>query len=51
MAKMLGRHRSKISRSLKDAKGLINGRDQEAIIAAATRAGIALKPADMIPEQ
>lgn len=50
-AKCLNRHRSKISRELKDKKGLISGRDQELILAAAKRAGVALSADDMMPTQ
>lgn len=49
LAKMLGRHRSKISRALKDEKGLISGRDQELIIETARAAGVEITPSDMMP--
>jgi IS30 family transposase len=49
LAKLLGRHRSKISRALKDDKGLISGRDQELIIEAARQTGASVEPHDMLP--
>lgn len=49
LAKLLGRHRSKVSRALKDEKGLISGRDQELILDAARRAGVVVTPDDMMP--
>ena len=49
LAKLLGRHRSKVSRALKDEKGLISGRDQELILDAARKAGIVVTPDDMMP--
>lgn len=49
LAKVLGRHRSKISRALNDDKGLINGRDQELILAAAAREGVDIAPEDLTP--
>jgi len=45
----LGRHRSKVSRALSDAKGLISGRDQELILAAARDRNIRIDAADMMP--
>ncbi|UPK31803.1 hypothetical protein IVB18_26090 [Bradyrhizobium sp. 186] len=48
-ARALDRHRSKVSRALKDAKGLISGRDQEAILAAAKKGNVAITAADMMP--
>lgn len=50
LARNLGRHRSKISRALRDDKGLIDGTDQELLIEAAKRLGVDLKPEDMLPE-
>ncbi|MFZ5692473.1 MAG: hypothetical protein ACOY5F_14585 [Pseudomonadota bacterium] len=47
----LGRHRSKVSRALKDAKGLISGRDQEAILAAAQERNVAISSDDMMPRR
>lgn len=49
LAKLLGRHRSKVSRALKDDKGLISGRDQELILDAARKAGVVVTPDDMMP--
>lgn len=49
LAKLLGRHRSKVSRALKDEKGLISGRDQELILTAAREAGVKVTPDDMMP--
>lgn len=49
LAKLLGRHRSKISRALKDDKGLISGRDQELILDAARKANVVVEPHDMLP--
>lgn len=49
LAKLLGRHRSKVSRALKDEKGLISGRDQELILDAARKSRVEIKPADMLP--
>lgn len=48
-AKLLGRHRSKVSRALRDQKGLISGRDQELILDAAKRQGVAIDAADLTP--
>lgn len=48
-ARALGKDRSKISRALKDKKGLISGRDQELIIAAARTRKISVPPEAMIP--
>jgi hypothetical protein len=49
LAKLLDRHRSKVSRALRDEKGLISGRDQELIINAARKAGVDIAPEDMTP--
>lgn len=49
LAKLLGRHRSKVSRALKDEKGLISGRDQELILDAARKVGVVVTPDDMMP--
>lgn len=49
LAKLLGRHRSKISRALKDEKGLISGRDQELILNTAKQAGVEITPNDLMP--
>jgi hypothetical protein len=49
LADLIGRHRSKISRALRDEKGLINGRDQELILDAARRAGVSISSSDLTP--
>lgn len=49
LAKEIGRHRSKISRALRDNDGLINGDDQRRIIEASRRLGIRIEPADLYP--
>lgn len=49
LAKLLGRHRSKVSRALRDEKGLISGRDQELIIAAAEKARVEIGADDLTP--
>lgn len=48
-AKAIGRHRSKVSRALRDEKGLINGPDQERIIKVAQELSITLRPDDLLP--
>lgn len=50
LARELGRDRSKVSRHVKDDKGLISGTDQELLIAAAKRLNVNLLPEDMVPE-
>ena len=49
LAREIGRDRSKVSRHLRDDKGLIQGKDQELLLAAAKRLGIDLRPEDMVP--
>ncbi|WP_421930020.1 hypothetical protein [Nitratireductor rhodophyticola] len=49
LAKSLGRHKSKISRALKDEKGLISGRDQEALFSLAKSLKVNLSPEDVTP--
>lgn len=49
LAKLLCRHRSKISRALKDEKGLISGRDQELILNAAKQTGVEITASDLMP--
>lgn len=49
LAKILGRHRSKISRALKCEKGLINGRDQELILSAAKDRNVDITSDDLTP--
>lgn len=50
LAKGIGRHRSKVSRAIRDERGLINGSDQARLIEFAKERGVALKPADLTPE-
>lgn len=50
LAKGIGRHRSKVSRALRDERGLINGTDQARLMEFAKAAGVALQPADLTPE-
>lgn len=50
LAFALGRHRSKISRALKDEKGLISGRDQELIIKVASELNVSIAAEDMTPD-
>lgn len=49
LAKEIGRDRSKISREINSERGLINGEDQELLLAAAKRLGVKLTPEDMFP--
>lgn len=49
LAAAIGRDRSKIARHLNDDKGLISGRDQELLLAAAKDRGIELDPHDLLP--
>ena len=51
LAAELMRHRSKISRAVRDERGLINGRDQLLLLQVARRLGVSLAPSDMMPEQ
>lgn len=51
LARELGRHRSKVSRALRDEKGLITGRDQEMLLSAAKRLGVNLTASDLTPDQ
>lgn len=48
LAAQMGRHRSKITRAIKDPEGLISGRDQKALKEVATRVGVTLEPADLV---
>lgn len=50
LAKLIGRHRSKITRALKSEKGLISGRDQELILNAAKQHDVDITPRDLTPE-
>lgn len=49
LAKLLNRHRSKLSRALNDEKGLINGRDQELILNLAKQHKVSITPDDLVP--
>lgn len=49
-SKEIGRDRSKLSRVLRDERGLINGDDQERILEAAKRLGVNITPADLVPD-
>lgn len=51
LAKVLGRHRSKLSRALRDERGLINGNDQELILEVAKRLSINITSDDLTPER
>lgn len=51
LAKELGRHRSKLSRALSDERGLINGDDQELILATAERLKVNITPDDLVPDR
>lgn len=50
LAKGIGRHRSKLSRALRDERGLINGSDQAKLMEFAKEARVDLRPADLTPE-
>lgn len=49
LARAIGANRSKINVALKDDEGLISPRDQLALMKAAKRARIKLRPADLLP--
>ncbi|MFS8147972.1 hypothetical protein [Rhizobium sp. BR 249] len=51
LARVMGRHRSKISRALGNSEGLISGRDQLLLMKAARERGIELSADDMLPER
>ncbi len=51
LARLLGRHRSKLSRALASDTGLIAGRDQVALQALALEKGVDLTPGDLTPSQ
>lgn len=51
LAAVIGRHRSKVSRAVRDPKGLISGRDQELILDAARRCGVNVTPDDLTPHR
>lgn len=48
-AKAINRHRSKVSRALKDEEGLINGADQKLLIEVSKSLGIPLTADDLTP--
>jgi len=50
MARALGRDRSKITRHLRDERGVITGVDQLLLIAVAKDLGVELTPEDLTPE-
>lgn len=49
LARAMGRHRSKISRALRDRKGLISGNDQELLIKAARDMNVTITADDLTP--
>lgn len=49
LARLIGRHRSKISRAIRDDNGLISGRDQQAIMQAARQMNVSISPDDLTP--
>lgn len=51
LAKVLGRHRSKLSRALRNEKGLISGSDQELILKAASEHNVNITSDDLTPER
>ena len=51
LARALGRHRSKLSRALRDEKGLINGNDQELIIKVAASLNNPITSDDLTPDR
>jgi hypothetical protein len=48
-AQLFGCDAAKISRAVNDARGLINGRDQERLLKLAQQRGIALTASDLLP--
>jgi len=48
-ARAIKRHRSKVSRVLKDDEGLISGRDQKQLLKVAEELKVVLKPSDFMP--
>lgn len=50
LARALDRHRSKISRALRDDDGLINGPDQRRILEAAKTLNVEISSTDLTPE-
>lgn len=49
LARLMGRHRSKLSRALADDAGLIAGRDQALLLRLAAENGVDLTSADLTP--
>lgn len=49
LARIVGRHRSKICRSLKCGEGLIPARDQVILMREAQKRGLDLNPLDLLP--
>ncbi len=49
LAEAIGRHRSKISRVINSADGLINGADQKLLLEVAERQGVKLTSEDLLP--
>ena len=49
LAAKMGRHRSKVSRAIKDDSGLISGRDQVLLMAVAKALDVELSPSDLTP--
>lgn len=49
LAAKIKRHRSKVSRALKDEYGLISGKDQQSLMRVAEEMGVNLTPADLMP--
>lgn len=49
LAARMGRHRSKVSRAIKDDEGLISGRDQVLLLAVAKALDVELSPSDLTP--
>lgn len=50
LAARIGRHRSKVTRALKDPKGLVSGEDMELLKAAADRCGVDLSLEDFLAD-
>jgi len=50
LAREIERDRSKVTRAINDPAGLINGRDQAALVEVAKRKGISLSLEDMLPD-
>lgn len=48
-ARAISRHRSKVSRVLKDKEGLISGRDQKQLVQVAKKLHVVLTPDDFMP--